>query len=74
MICHIRSQEVSLPAIREATQPPVVIVLEQHLDDVTAVQREFVQSSGCVVVQRHHLGERGGGAQGCRFEWELCDG
>lgn len=68
VICHVRSQKVSLLAIREAAQPPVVIVLEQHSDDVAAVQREFVQPGGCVVVQSHHLG---GGAQGCRFEWGL---
>lgn len=57
MVCHIRSQKVSLLAIREATQPPVVIVLEQHLDDVATVQREFIQSSSCIVVQSHHLGQ-----------------
>lgn len=77
MICHVRSQKVSLLAIREATQPPVVVVLEQHLDDVAAVQRQLIQSRGCVVVQSHHLGPRGRGGwgwgrgeggQGCQFE------
>lgn len=72
MICHVRSQKVSLLAIRKATQPPVVIVLEQHADDIAASQREFIQSSGRVVVQSHHL-DRGGG-QGCQFEWGLCVG
>lgn len=69
MICHVGSQKVSLPAILEATQPPVVVVLEQHSDDVAAAQRELIRPSGCVVVQSHRLDRGGvGGAQGCQFE------
>lgn len=67
MICHIGSQKVSLPAIGQTAQPPVVVVFEQHLDDVTAAQAEFIQSSGSVVVESDHLdGEhQGGGGYPC---------
>lgn len=71
MICHIGSQKVSLLAIGQTAQPPVVVVFEQHLDDVAAAQAEFIQSSGCVVVESDHLdGEHGGGG-GYLCEWEL---
>ena len=59
LICSVRRWEVTLLPIGQTSEPPVVVVFVEHLDDVSSLEGQLVRAVGCVVVQRDHLGAGG---------------
>lgn len=61
LIYHIRSKKISLLPIDQATKPPIVIVLVQHLDDITTAYGQFIRPISSVVIQWDNLQDKHSG-------------
>lgn len=57
LISDVRGQKVALLPVGTATEPPAVVVLVKHVDDVAAAHGQLVGPVGFVVAERDDLEE-----------------